>query len=135
MARNTPVSQEIIYSDFRTDFAANPVSLDLAPLTNEEAVKRSIRNICLTSAYERPWNPTFGAGLADYLFEPITMVTEQNIKRAIEQAIANYEPRAQTFEVYVTARPDLNAYSATIVFSVINSPTQTTFSFLLDRVR
>ena len=124
-----------LYSDLRTDFAPHPVSGDLTKLTNEESVKRSIRNICLTGIYERFWNPRFGAGLSKYLFEPISYITEDLIKKAIKDAIVNYEPRALTHEVYVTARPDENAYAATILFTVINNPNTVTFSLLLNRIR
>jgi len=124
-----------IYSDFRTDFQIHPATADIARLTNEEAVKRSIRNICLTSPYERPWNPRFGAGLSAYLFEPISAITEELIRKAIKDAIANYEPRALTYEVYVQALPDQNAYTATVIFSVINRQDQITFSVLLNRIR
>jgi phage baseplate assembly protein W len=124
-----------IYGDFRTDFLPHPVSTDLAKLNNEDAVIRSIKNICLTAPYERFWNPRFGAGLSKYLFEPISYITEDLIKNAIISAIANYEPRALTYEVYVSAQPDQNAYNATIVFTVINNPSAVSFSFLLNRIR
>lgn len=129
------ITNPTIYSDFRTDFAIHPVKQDLMTLTNDEAVKRSIKNICLTSVYERPWKPSFGAGLRNLLFEPISMVTERAIKNAIEQAIANYEPRALTYDVRVVANPDQNQYTAYIVFTVINNPNPITFSVLLDRIR
>jgi phage baseplate assembly protein W len=129
------INDNTIYSDFRIDFDIHPVSGDLARLTNEESVKRSIKNICLTGIYERFWNPRFGAGLSKYLFEPISFVTEDLIKNAIKDSITNYEPRALTHEVYVSAKPDQNAYSATIVFTVINNPNAITFSVLLNRIR
>jgi len=129
------INNNTLYSDFRTDFDKHPVTGDLAKLTNEEAVKRSVKNICLTGIYERFWNPRFGAGLSKYLFEPISYITEDLIKNAIKDAITNYEPRALTHEVYVTAQPDQNAYAATIVFTVINNPNAITFSVLLNRIR
>lgn len=129
------INDNTIYSDFRIDFDIHPVSGDLARLTNEESVKRSIKNICFTGIYERFWNPRFGAGLSKYLFEPISFVTEDLIKNAIKDSITNYEPRALTHEVYVSAKPDQNAYSATIVFTVINNPNAITFSVLLNRIR
>ena len=131
----TPLNTKPIYTDFRTDFSSHPATGDLALLTDEEAVKRSIKNICLTSPQERFWRPTFGAGLEAYLFEPINYITASLIKSAIEDAIANYEPRASVYEVYVAASPDENAYTATIVFSVINKENPITFSILLNRIR
>ena len=134
MARSTVTTQNI-YSDFRTDFDLHPVSGDLARLTDEEAVKRSLKNVLFTDVYERPWKPTMGSGLKRYLFEPISFFTQDLIKKAIEDTISNFEPRVRTYEVYVTALPDQNAYSVTIVFAIINSQQPAKFSLLLNRIK
>ena len=134
MARSTVTNQNI-YSDFRTDFDLHPVTGDLARLTDEEAVKRSLKNILYTDVYERPWKPTMGSGLKKLLFEPITMVTQTLIKKAIEETIQNYEPRIRTYEVYVTALPDQNAFSVTSIFMIINSQEPAKFSLLLNRIK
>lgn len=131
---NTTKKREI-YSDFRANFDPHPVKKDLVRLTNEDAVARSIRNILLTNVYERRRNPSFGAGLSAYLFENISKATESGIRDAIKAAIQNYEKRASVIEVYVSARPDKNAYSATIVFSVLNRIDPVTLDVLLQRVR
>jgi phage baseplate assembly protein W len=128
-------TKEAIYSDFRANFDAHPVKKDLIRLTNEDAVGRSIRNILLTKVYERPRNPTFGAGLSAYLFEDISRATEDSIKEAIEIAVGNFEKRATLIAVYVSARPDKNAYAATIVYSVINNLDPVSLNVLLERVR
>lgn len=124
-----------IYSDFRANFDVHPVKQDLVRLVNEDAVARSIRNILLTNVYERRRNPGFGAGLAAYLFENISKTTESNIKKAIEDAITNYEPRASLVHVHVSALPDKNAYTATIVFSVVNRLEPIQLDLLLERIR
>lgn len=127
--------ERTVYSDIRTNLDVHPVTGDLVLLKNIDAVKTSIRNILLTRPYERPRKPSFGAGLSGYLFEEISSVTEQSIKKAIELAIANFEPRANVIEVYVTARPDQNAYAATIIFSIINDIQPAKLDVLLERVR
>lgn len=128
-------TDRIVYSDIRTNLDVHPVKQDIVLLTNADAVKTSIRNIILTRPYERPRNPNFGAGLAGYLFEDISRATEGSIKEAIELAIANYEKRAQAVEVYVSALPDKNAYSATVIFSVVNQIEPVQLNVLLERVR
>lgn len=136
MAASNQISlKSEVYSDFRTDFAPHPVKGDLVLLKNEDAVTRAIRTLLLTNPYEKHWNPTYGAGLAAYLFEPISRITEQSIKTAIEYAIMNHEPRAQLHQVIVAALPDQNAYSASITFSVINLEQPITINQLLKRVR
>jgi phage baseplate assembly protein W len=135
MATNTAQQPREIYSDFRANFDVHPVKGDLLRITNEEAVKRSIRNILLTEPYERFTNFEFGAGLANYLFENISSVTEGQIKNAIENSIRNYEKRANLISVVVAARPDDDAYAATIIFSVINQIEPVTLKVLLERVR
>jgi phage baseplate assembly protein W len=124
-----------IYSDFRANFDPHPVKGDLLRITNEEAVKRSIRNILLTGPYERFTNFEFGAGLSNYLFENISTVTEGQIKSAIETSIRNYEKRANLISVVVSAMPDKDAYSATVTFSVINQIEPVTLKVLLERIR
>lgn len=123
------------YQDFRTNLDSHPVKGDLLLLSNEDAVKRSIRSILLTKPWERHWNPDYGAGLAALLFEPMTMITENSIRQSITSSINNFEPRAELVDVYVSADPDNNAYNATIVFYVINIPEPITLTVLLNRIR
>lgn len=124
-----------IYSDLTTSFAIHPNKLDVLVHTNEEAVKRSILNILFTNRGERLFNPTFGSNMTALLFENISPQTESAIKSYIETAIENEEPRAQLIDVVVAALPDENAYSATVVFSIINNSDPIILDFLLNRIR
>ena len=126
---------EEIYADVTSSFAFHPTKLDLVMDVNEDAVKQSIKNILLTNRGERLFNPTFGSDLKSILFENFSPQTESQLKEYIEMSINNYEPRASLIDVVVQAIPDLNAYSATIVFSVINKAEPIPLEFFLDRVR
>jgi len=125
----------IIYSDIPSNFDIHPIKEDLVLLTNENAVKRSIRNLLLTDPYERFFNPDVGAGIRQSLFENISSDTEYVLKEKIRETIVNYEPRANIYSVNVKALADDNAYSASIVFSIINSTTPITLDLILKRVR
>ena len=126
---------DVIFSDIPTDLVVHPVRGDFSAITNEEAVKRSIKNLLLTSPYERFFNANIGAGLEAYLFENIGRDTEFIITEKIKEVIKNYEPRANLYSVNVIARPDDNSYSATIVFSIDLSTQPTTLQLVLRRVR
>lgn len=66
----TATSKKIeYYSDFSTDFDIHPGKKDLTRVTNEDAVKRSIRNLIITNTGERLFQPALGADLSRLLFE------------------------------------------------------------------
>jgi phage baseplate assembly protein W len=120
-ASNLTLAKEEVYSDFNTSFAIHPIRHDMTRLTNEDAVKRSIKNILLTNRYERRFRPDFGSGLSRYLFEPLTPITLSLMKKEIEQTISTYEPRATILDVVVSAATDQNSVEVSITFSLINS--------------
>jgi phage baseplate assembly protein W len=124
-----------IYSDISTNLTVHPIKGDIVLLANENAVKRSIINLMYTEPYERFFNPNIGAGLKAYLFENISQDTEYIIREKIIEVITNYEPRANLIGVYVKAIPDDHLYTASIVFSVLNSVNPITLEVILKRVR
>ena len=127
--------EPIRYTDFKVNLDAHPVKKDLVLDKNEDAIKRSIKNLMFTDRYERPFSPRLGAGLKQFLFENIDSFTADNIKNRITETIEFYEPRAILHEVQVDVRPDENGYNAKIVFSTINNPAPIEFSTILERVR
>ena len=129
------MATDIVYSDIGTNLDVHPIKEDLILLTNEAAVKRSIRNLLLTDPYERFFHPGIGSGIKHSLFENINSDTEFIIKERIRETIINYEPRAILYSVTVKALPDENSYSASIVFSVVYNTTPVTLDLVLKRVR
>lgn len=127
--------RENLYADFNTAFDVHPNKLDLVLSTNEDAVKRSIRNLLLTNRGEKLFNPTYGSDVRGLLFENISPQTESAMREYIELSIQNFEPRANLLEVLVSALPDENTYAVTIVFSVINRTEPITLDLLLNRIR
>lgn len=126
---------QVIYSDIPVNFDVHPLKGDLILTTNEDAVKRSIRNLLLTDPYERFFNPKIGAGIRASLFENIGQDTEFLLKTQITETINNYEKRAQLYSVKVKAFPDQNAYNASIVFYLVNYTTPITLDLVLRRIR
>lgn len=124
-----------IYSDIPTNLTVHPIKGDLVLVTNEQSVKRSIRNLLLTDPFERPFNPALGSGIRSILFENIDQDTQFILQEKIKETILNYEPRANLYSVSVKALTDENAFSVTIVFSIINSLTPITLDLILRRVR
>ena len=125
-----------IYKDINLNFSMHPVTGDIGKLTNVEAVKRSVRNLVNTNFYEKPFHPEIGSDVRSILFEPVTSLVADVLKRYVEDVINNFEPRAELISVVVQARIDMNAYQATITFNVVNSETdEQTLNLFLERLR
>jgi phage baseplate assembly protein W len=123
------------FSDLNLDLIPHPVSGDIIPLTDAEAVKRSIRNILLTGLNERLFNPEFGANLRQLLFEPINPGTKQTLILAITNSIKVFEPRASLIDLKVKVSPDENAYEVTLIVSIDNISEVVTYDLFLERLR
>lgn len=129
------LSNEILFRDLNITFSKHPVTKRLSVLTNEEAVKRAVRNIVLTNKYERPFQPLLGADIRAKLFENMDSLTGFEIKRDIEIALKNFEPRVILNDVKVTAKPEQNGIDITIVFTIVNQTEPVTTTIFLERTR
>ena len=61
-----------VYKDLNLNFSANPVTGDVATVTDVIAIKRSVRNLLLTNHYDRPFHPEIGSNVPHLLFENLT---------------------------------------------------------------
>lgn len=127
--------QSELYSDFLTDLNPHPEMKDVVRFTNENAVKRSIRNLILTNRYERPFQPRIGSDINKILFEPMNSITAGVLKQYIKETIDNYEPRCKLIDVMVMGYEERNVYVVTIIFATINKEEPTTLQLSLYRVR
>ena len=89
MAIITPTTRRtsIKYSDFYKNLTQNPINLDLARKTNEEAIKESIKNLVLTDKMERPFQPNLGCNVRKMMFENIGQDTLILIQSTIRETI------------------------------------------------
>ena len=117
------------------NFNVHPGNKQLVRVTNEDSVKKSIRNIILTNKYERLRNPNLGGSINKFLFEPVGPITEIGLKDAITNTIENYEPRAELVDVKISVYPDENAYAVSIIFYIKTKQTPINLDLTLYRVR
>jgi phage baseplate assembly protein W len=123
------------FTDLDLNFLAHPVTKDVTIKTNEQAVKSSIRNLILTSNYERPFHPEIGSQINSLLFEPATPMLPIMLKKAIEFTIYNFEPRVSLTGVNVILSEDENSLDVNIEFVIINTSTPVGLALILYRTR
>tara|TARA_A100001037_G_scaffold293460_1_gene310087 strand:+ start:193 stop:597 length:405 start_codon:yes stop_codon:yes gene_type:complete len=129
------VAPNITFQDFDIAFSRHPIKKSLSLKKNDNAVKQSVKNILLSNMFERPYKPDYGGNIRAMLFENFDPMTEQVLRKRIEEAIGNYEPRVDLEEVKIDAKEDENALDITVKFTTINQiePTEVTVS--VERTR
>ena len=124
------------YKDISLSFDPHPITKDLPVLKNENAIRRSVRNLVQTIPGERFFNPILGSSVSENLFGIVNFGTSTLIREEILTTIENFEPRVNNVNVQVDFRPDLNNFDVTIFFDIVGQelPPQE-FSFILEATR
>jgi len=123
------------FSDFYTNFNVHPQNKRLVKYTNEESVKRSVKNLILTDKYERLFQPEVGCRIRSLLFENMSPVIAEELKKTIQETVDTYEPRARLIDIVVQSNESRNSYDIYIYFEVINSSNPVQLNLTLYRAR
>ena len=135
-ARQNEKKSSRIYKDLNLNFSINAVTGDVATVTDVIAVKRSVRNLLLTNHYDRPFHPEIGSNIQNPLFQNFGPITGNQLSRAIEEMITNFEPRARVETVECYPISDTNSYDVRVYFYVENLPAELQeFQTILEMVR
>lgn len=129
------ISTRRSYKDISLTFAKNPVTGDVVTLTDEDAVKRSLRLILGTRTGEAPFFPDFGSRITSLLFEPISPLTEALLRSEILDTIAAYESRVNVRRLTITPTSDELGYNITLEFNMVTQLQPVKFTFYLSRLR
>ena len=114
------------FKDINLSFKRHPVTNDVVAIRNEDAIKRSVKNIVFTILGEKPFDPTFGSVVNDALFELSTSLNEIRISDEITSSLNRYEPRIDNVVATATVYPDSNEMNCTVQYDIIglSAPTQ-----------
>ena len=113
------------FKDINLSFKRHPVTNDVVTIRNEDAIKRSVRNIIFTILGEKPFEPNFGSVINESLFDLNTNLSEIRVSDEIRSSLLNYEPRISNIDVTVTVAPDTNEMNCTVQYDITGIPAQT----------
>ena len=124
------------FKDISLSFNPHPITKDLTILKNENAIKKSVRNLVQTIPTERFFNSALGSEVRDSLFDFVDFGTASVIQNQIQITLENFEPRIDNVTVEVVPRPEVNEFEVTVFFTVVGQdiPTQE-FTFMLEATR
>ena len=124
------------FKDISLSFTPHPITKDLPVLRNENAIKKSVRNLIQTIPTERFFNSVLGSEVRDSLFEFVDFGTASVIQDQILNTIENFEPRVDDVSVEVEPRPDTNEFEVTVFFTIVGQETPVQeFTFILEATR
>ena len=113
------------FKDINLSFKRHPVTNDVITITDEDAIKRSVKNIIFTILGEKPFVPQFGSVINESLFDLNTSLNEVRITDEIKTSLINYEPRIDNLEVTVQVYPDSNEMNCVVQYDIVGMTAET----------
>ena len=113
------------FKDINLSFKRHPVTNDVLAVSDEDAIKRSVKNIIFTILGEKPFEPEFGSVINNSLFELNTSLNEMKVSDEIKQSLLNFEPRIDNIRITVSIYPDSNELNCTVQYDIIGIPAPT----------
>tara|TARA_B100000927_G_scaffold113691_1_gene91948 strand:- start:1343 stop:1735 length:393 start_codon:yes stop_codon:yes gene_type:complete len=113
------------FKDINLSFKRHPVTNDVVTIRNEDAIKRSVRNIIFTIIGEKPFQPLFGSVVNQALFDLTTEYDEILIQDEIKSSILKFEPRISNLKVTTTVYPNSNELNCVVQYDIVGLPAPT----------
>lgn len=89
--------------------------------TTKEQTKYNIINFLLTDPRERPFNPTFGAGLRARLFEQIDQNTFEEMQQSLITQIQTSFPQIEITRLSILGDPENHAINVNFSYRLLRS--------------
>ena len=124
------------FKDISLSFTKHPVTNDVTVLKNEDAIKKSVVNLCRTRINERFFNDLLGTSIEDSLFETNLNDITSFLEKEISTLLKNYEPRIRLTNVIVESLVDSYELQIRIEYEIVGLPIPTqNIEFLLQPTR
>ena len=113
------------FKDINLSFKRHPVTNDVITINDEDAIKRSVKNIIFTILGEKPFMPQFGSVIGESLFDLDTNLNEVRITDEIRTSLVNFEPRIDIVDVVVQVYPDSNEMNCVVEYEIVGMTAET----------
>ena len=124
------------FKDISLSFTKHPVTNDVTVLKNEDAIKKSVVNLCRTRINERFFNDLLGTSIEDSLFETNLDDIASFIEREITVLLKNFEPRIRLTNVIVESLVDSYELQIRVEYDITGLPFPSqNIEFLLQPTR
>lgn len=101
--------------------------------STKEQTKYNLINYLLSDPRERPFNPTFGAGLRSKIFEHISYKTIDDIKESLTTKVQSIFPNVKVEQVEIEPLYDNNAINIVFSYRLLNTSETDEISIQLQK--
>ena len=124
------------FKDISLSFTRSPITNDIVTLRNEDAIKKSVVNLCRTRLTDRFFNELLGTSIEDALFELVGEDIGVSLEEEIKTLLTNFEPRIKVTQINIEDDIDENGLYITIRYNIIGLPfPEQNIEFLLQPSR
>ena len=124
------------FKDISLSFTRHPVTNDVTILKNEDAIKKSVINLCRTRLTERFFNDLLGTSIEDSLFELNNGEIASSIEEEVKVLLQNFEPRINVTDVIADTETDPNGLYISVRYNIVGLPVAAqNIEFLLQPTR
>ena len=124
------------FKDISLSFTRSPITNDLVTLRNEDAIKKSVINLCRTRLTDRFFNELLGTSIEDALFELVGEDIGVSLEEEIKTLLTNFEPRIKVTQINIEDDIDENGLYITIRYNIVGLPfPEQNIEFLLQPSR
>ena len=121
------------FKDLAMDFTRNLFTNDVNSVSNDNAIKQSVKNLVLTVPGEKFYQPNYGSRITALLFEPLDPFLVDAIQNEILNTLRNNEKRITVTKVQCAADYENNAIEVTVEYKIIGLPIVENVEFVLQR--
>ena len=124
------------FKDISLSFTRSPITNDVVTLRNEDAIKRSVVNLCRTRLTDRFFNELLGTSIEDALFDLVGEDIGVSLEEEIRTLLINFEPRIKLTQINIEDDIDENGLYITIRYDIVGLPfPEQNIEFLLQPSR
>jgi phage baseplate assembly protein W len=109
----------------------NPAVFETVYNTKDQ-IKYNLINFLLTDPRERIFNPNFGAGIRNSLFEQITAETTDNLDTLIRTGVEKYFPNVVITTLTFGGIPDQNLLTINFSYNIKNTRESDTITLSIN---
>lgn len=119
-----------MYKDIANDISSNVHSNGLGQddykksvesVTDDEAIKNSVRNIIATKKGTVPGKPEFGSNIYNILFELFTPLTRTIAINYVQEALQEFENRINILDIDVKFVEEYNKITIDVQYEYVNN--------------
>lgn len=123
------------YTDLSLDFKPHPLTGDIVPKVNIDAIKQSIRVLMSLDNFDIPFTPNIKSDMKRFLFEELNTITRSSLIKRLEWLIKTFEKRVELISINIIPFSSDDGFDITITYRIKALNMNDTFNYSFQRIR